>query len=43
MYCDDIDHKGLMYWYKDIEQQHKEFEAKKNEMQIIADSIFHKI
>lgn len=28
MYCDDDDYHGLMYWYKDVEEQNKELESK---------------
>lgn len=27
MYCDDLDHHGLEYWYKDVEEQNKQAQA----------------
>lgn len=29
MYCDDFDYFGIEYWYKDVQQQNSEIEAKK--------------
>jgi hypothetical protein len=29
MFCDDLDHHGLVYWYNHIEAQHKEIERQK--------------
>jgi hypothetical protein len=29
MYCDAEDFEGIMFWYNDVTQQHKEIEAKK--------------
>lgn len=28
LFIDDLDNFGLMFWYNDISQQHKEMEAK---------------
>lgn len=30
MYCDDEDFYGIDYWYKDIQEQHAEIDAKNN-------------
>lgn len=29
MFCDDLDFFGLDYWYKDVQDQNREMEAKK--------------
>ena len=30
MYCDKEDFEGIIFWYEDVEEQHREIESKKN-------------